>query len=733
MWWTFWSCFALLQISNGTPGSPLLERALFEEDDGADSPACALHALQIHGRVVVSGRKSRRKGQAQVQELKDPQFVLVSGHSKNRMSQDPFYKMMQANKAWAAQSLGMGFVSYWSEDVQPKGIDGHFSKVYMLKNAVRTFPDSEFFLFMDSFDSWFHPRLLELQDNGRLMSDIAAQIPRDKHFIFAPVWHLNSGVFIVRNSAVGRKLLDDWQDVLEGPSAPKCHPWDQAGLYTVFLKEVAKRRGWKMPAYECQKACGSHKSDACIKPFEDILHHWGIGNFTSGTMNRQVPIFHSLAPVAPSARASYGIPRLHCFRCTSLHDPVSPHNSHVLTRTSPVESSLRLEIPWMINHVGNGHARALFPDTSGMLQCDGKKPQGFVLGVSRAQTLVFSQATSTSRPMSFAPSRGTHFFNTGERQSNVWQRVITELASTHREGSGFAGFKNRWNKVCDEYAQQFSAGSGATTLDSLADYHSNPYAAEWIRLMFPKMKIFIALQDPSLQIYERWRAQDGQQMKRYSLLSSAVESAVDWTKSCMSDFNSGATQRSEMKDPLRDCVYDFLGDQGLSQGLHLANLLPWMAQFPKQQVHLIHTEELRAQTPSAVSHVANFLNIDHSATNAAWWTTELRDAYNVHGAPTQKVKVMISEPLQEATPDEKQGMSNLCRFYDEENKNLANAIEMDFNWCGKHYIADRIQSEAMLSKVLCRGLVNDACQRMLYSLAANSWYGDDQLGLFPAY
>lgn len=674
----------------------------------------------------------------------DLQWVLVSGHSKADVSEDPYYSLLRANKEWAAQSLGMQFKHYWAEDLVSTSMSKyckhhgcganvsektrHFAKIFMVQDAMRSHPGAEFILSMDSSDAWFNPRALDRFDSGKLMRDIAAKIPDDKHFIFTPVHNLGLGVFVVRNSAEGRQLVDQWAEIASGPEAPRCRPWDQAALYTLFLKVAAEHKKGNMSSeYNCRESC--HEA-GCIIPFQEELRAFHLMKFAAGYQNDKVPYFYVLHP-------SEGVPRLQCIRCHDADGPVSTDSASVQTLVTPGEDKLDLDVPWLINNGGTGQAsRTLFAKTSGMLQCDspskGGQPGAIVAGVSKGGTTSIHMYLGDHPDVVLPEKREVHFFDRGERLHDFWQHVQEQLDTVKKEGSGYGGFRGRSQRMCEQYFRRFHNSSHRLTLDSTPNYNFNPHAAEWIHYMFPNMKIILSIRDPATRAFSEWRMWNSlenrdkdHEMPRDSF-SSAAHYAMKKVQPCLAAIKDKKKQSDKFTSLLNDCVPRISGEQDITHGLYLMNLLPWMTSFPKKQVFVLRFEDFEKDAAKEMQSMATFLGLrSFSGWNKVTQTVYANSSRHIQvsnkselGSHGQTGKAMLRE---QATSDEVQGLADLCAFYNEENEYLAAVLGMTLNWCGTKYGEETSSTNEAAGKAVCRGLTESACHTLWQTLQAQGW------------
>lgn len=640
------------------------------------------------------------------------------------MSADPYYDLLKANKEWASQSLGMTFQHYWTENVLPKNVNKNFAKIFMMKKAMSENKDADFFLFMDSYNSWFNPKLLFKKDNGALLQDIADQIPEDKHFILAPVRPMSTAVFIVRNSKIGVNLINEWAELVSGDDAPKCRPWDQAALYQVFVRQLAKDRNLPEVSYECTKSCNPRPN--CAMPFEGILSKWEMHEFPSGLANDRVPIFHVLSP---TNKGKSGIPRLMCVRCFNINGPVSRETADISqTVVTPGEEKLSLDVSWMINFAGDVYGTTLMPDTFGLLEC-GQPPhrskvETMVIGVPFGGSKSIGKYLSRLPNMSAPEGEEVNFFNTGDRQQDVWDFIKMAVTKSRADGSGAAGFRKEIDMTCRDYLERLPAHEGKLTFDASSDYYFNYHAAEWIRNLFPKMKVIISLRDPTDRAYAEWltfNGTDGREgaMQGTTTFSQALDMYMHKFKDCQHTWNNFPTDklRDRLFPVFQSCINKGYKEQEIPRGFYLYNMVPWMANIPQRNVRVVDFNDLKRDASATVGHLSKFLGLPEPV-----------DAMLLEAEAGDSEDAVVEDGRTQV-----KGYPEACEYYQLENERLSFMLNMNFTWCKAVRsddsatpvtVASRFEPNPDLAtrqQFMCRGLNAVGCEALYHKLHGHGW------------
>lgn len=171
--------------------------------------------------------------------------------------------------------------------------DGHFYKPLALLEAMNC-TETEWYMFLDS-DAWFTQAGMRVPLEAWI-SSIGSQ--QHQHYLaLEDTQCLNSGAFLVRNSAAGRNLLRLWwtQSLLYDWPA---HPHDQAVLRHVVLQLWNSTCISPGPCYH-NEAAGCQTIEACMKAWERGVHNL---NLRTKPRRRQVLAVQDVLYVLPRTR-----------------------------------------------------------------------------------------------------------------------------------------------------------------------------------------------------------------------------------------------------------------------------------------------------------------------------------------------------------------------------------------------------------------------------------------------
>ena len=195
---------------------------------------------------------------------------------RERVQQDPVAARAVVSQSWRCYSrLHPGIRSVLVRGSNCPRSMPHFCKpVAVLKAMGET--SAPWLLFRD-LDSYVAADKMDLA-----LPEIVRGVPDDCHFVVtSSVGYdrfINSAFFVVRNSAVGRAILEHWWEASRDPSRYTAD-LDQVSLKHTMLTFINSTRG-QPPYYanELETCHGKYASDArfpCRARFDDVLLRWG--------------------------------------------------------------------------------------------------------------------------------------------------------------------------------------------------------------------------------------------------------------------------------------------------------------------------------------------------------------------------------------------------------------------------------------------------------------------------
>ena len=240
-------------------------------------------------------------------------------------------------------------LSMMSQDVHDVSIA---SKAVMMLDAMYHV-DADWIFWMDA-DTTINHEWIDLS-----LDAYTADVPDDKVWVSPNYKALLTGVFLVRNSIKGRKLIRDWVAIVMSGHV-SCHGYDQAAVEVLMMQRLEGTFNSETPlGLSCKHekyggtGCNSRGDYSCDYKFEGALSRLGFetdskgfygrySSFSRGCANEYVPDFHVAFETASR-------PRLHCVYCGRTDrisaqfwdGPLGGTNDHV--RNGAVNS-------WFTNH-----------------------------------------------------------------------------------------------------------------------------------------------------------------------------------------------------------------------------------------------------------------------------------------------------------------------------------------------------------------------------------------------
>lgn len=153
---------------------------------------------------------------------------------------------------------------------------------------------------------------------------------------------------------------------------------------------------------------------------------------------------------------------------------------------------------------------------------------------------------------------------------------------------GFFSYLDDIDERLTEYLAYFR-GSGAATArgEIFVTYLSSPLAAERIKRHLPSAKLFVSLRNPVEQIYSHYWHLKRQNFHRWG----------------GGDFGRPTSFASAL---------DELSDDLVVPALYARHLTRWLALFPREQIHIMLYDDLKADPLREICALYGFLEVDDS-------------------------------------------------------------------------------------------------------------------------
>jgi hypothetical protein len=252
------------------------------------------------------------------------------------------------------------------------------------------------------------------------------------------------------------------------------------------------------------------------------------------------------------------------------------------TRTIP-------EIPRPVRYLGRGATRAV-----GMLTAPARPlPDFLLIGAKRGGTTsMFHHLLAHPRVIGLFPSarrlplrserKGCHYFDARFDAGGWWYRT---------------NFPSR------PYRSLVARRTGGPVLTGEATpyYLFHPHAAMRAKAVLPRGRIIVLLRDPVDRAYSHYNEQRRRGHEDLTTFEEAVR-AEPWRL-------EGEHERLVHDPTATSFAHEH--QSYLTQGRYLEALEPWLRAFPVEQVHIVRSEDMYADTQSTYDQVLDFLGLPH--------------------------------------------------------------------------------------------------------------------------
>ena len=195
-------------------------------------------------------------------------------------------------------------------------------------------------------------------------------------------------------------------------------------------------------------------------------------------------------------------------------------------------------------------------------------PTFFIAGAQKAGTTSLYQFMVENKYVNQTEEKEIYFFNNLEN---------------YRKGE-------RW------YRAWFPLSSRRPTCDATANYFESAEAPERIRTHYPNAKIIILLRNPVERAFSHYKM-----AKKYGFEKLSFEDALQRE-------DERLTYEKEQRPEEHTYLYQRLGYR--TKGMYSEQLKYWLTTFPKEQLHIVISEELFANPEKECRKVLDFLNFD---------------------------------------------------------------------------------------------------------------------------
>lgn len=249
--------------------------------------------------------------------------------SKQYYAQLHNYKFLQLSSNQYRHYYEASTFASMPPDGNKEFLKGFMSKIPMVITALMSNHDSEWLLWTDD-DVYLNPLWTHVP-----LDVFLQDVPETKVFVAGTYRSAFTNIFLIRNSAAGRRLAIDWLAVAQSGHI-QCHGFDQAALQTLIILRISKSMNNPAPfnhtclwTNEGDIGCNNKGDWSCDFDFERTMYFTGfktamnsnffdlrLSSYTKGCANDVIPDFHIIAETSTR-------PRLQCGHCTRLNEVFS--------------------------------------------------------------------------------------------------------------------------------------------------------------------------------------------------------------------------------------------------------------------------------------------------------------------------------------------------------------------------------------------------------------------------
>lgn len=247
-----------------------------------------------------------------------------------------------------------------------------------------------------------------------------------------------------------------------------------------------------------------------------------------------------------------------------------------------------------------------------------KLPDFIIFGCSRSGTVALNRYLSQHPEIIMASRKEVHFFNKDVhfKQGKNWYRSFFPLKIFSEK------------KIIGE---------------ATPSYIHNPKSAKRIFEILPNVKLICMLRNPIDRAYSHYFHNIGKKGRESLEFEDAIEQ-----------------ENSRISYEKYNKIFDgenFFHYSYLDRGLYLEQILEWMKIFPKEQFLFIKNEDLENNIDKTLNDIFKFLNLK---------------PYNIPNK--KKINVGNYPPMKKDT------RLKLIEFFRENNKKLANFLDIELDW-----------------------------------------------------
>ncbi len=266
------------------------------------------------------------------------------------------------------------------------------------------------------------------------------------------------------------------------------------------------------------------------------------------------------------------------------------------------------------------------------------RPTFLVIGAVRAGTTSLHRYLGEHPAVLSATAKELHYFSLKYPLGERWYRSQFPLAT--------------WSPVI-----RLRVGGRPAVGEATPAYLFDPRSPGRVHAFDRRMKLIVVLRDPVDRAYSHYQWERTTRDETHSF-----EDALAWEVAVLAP-----ELERWFADPTYVSSLPLLGRSYVHRGQYAEQLERWLALFPREQLHVVVTEELLADPALAMSQVTDFLNVPE-------WAAKSYPLENVSDYP----------PMSPATRE------HLAVIFEPHNRRLVELLSRELPWTRPHREAVRL-------------------------------------------
>lgn len=176
-------------------------------------------------------------------------------------------------------------------------------------------------------------------------------------------------------------------------------------------------------------------------------------------------------------------------------------------------------------------------------------------------------------------------------------------------------------------------------------YMFHPYVPERVHSLYPKVKIIAILRNPVDRAYSQ-----------YWMNVRSANETLSFEKALKAEHKRLKGENDNIKDPTYPCR-NHRRFSYLSRGIYVEQLRNWLTYFPREQLWVISSDDLRNDANTVLNQIFEFL-----------------------GLPPHQISILHPDKHSQYEPMDPNLRKSLVEYYRPYNEELEKFLNMKFNW-----------------------------------------------------